>query len=287
MTNQTKLIFLDIDGTLTKPGTNDIPPSALSAVKQARRAGHRVFLCTGRNYDMLSPLLKYGFDGVIGSSGAYIEAEGKVLCNCPFSPKDTEKAMEVLAAQGIFRTVECRDGAFTDEGLKDFLREHAAEGSNSELLRWREQIESSLHIRPMSDYYGQPIYKIILMALSRDSLLQAAEELEGRFHCVLQEPSAQTIFNGELIGKDFDKGQAISTVCAHFGCSTEDTCGFGDSMNDLEMLQTVGTAVCMENGSEGLKPYADLICPAWFSDGILKAFAQLGLLDEGTQKEQL
>ena len=35
-------IFLDIDGTLTVPGSNTPPESALKAIRQARQAGHTV-----------------------------------------------------------------------------------------------------------------------------------------------------------------------------------------------------------------------------------------------------
>ncbi|MBQ6111689.1 MAG: HAD hydrolase family protein, partial [Synergistaceae bacterium] len=47
-----KLIFLDIDGTLTKPGENIPPDSAVNAINKARAKGNKVFLCTGRNPDM-------------------------------------------------------------------------------------------------------------------------------------------------------------------------------------------------------------------------------------------
>ena len=49
----TKLIFLDIDGTLTIPGSNVPPESALDAIRTAQSFGHKVFICTGRNPDML------------------------------------------------------------------------------------------------------------------------------------------------------------------------------------------------------------------------------------------
>ena len=55
-----KLIFLDIDGTLTTPGSNVPPESALRAIRGAQAAGNKVFLCTGRNYAMLEPVLQYG-----------------------------------------------------------------------------------------------------------------------------------------------------------------------------------------------------------------------------------
>ena len=41
---KSKLIFLDIDGTLTSPGSNIPPASALDAIRSAQKAGHKVFL---------------------------------------------------------------------------------------------------------------------------------------------------------------------------------------------------------------------------------------------------
>ena len=38
-----KIIFLDIDGTLTEPGKNEPPQSALQAIGEAREKGHLVF----------------------------------------------------------------------------------------------------------------------------------------------------------------------------------------------------------------------------------------------------
>ena len=49
-------------------------------------------------------------------------------------------------------------------------------------------------------------------------------------------------------------------------------------MNDREMIETVGTSVCMENGAEALKKISDMICPSVSEDGLAKAFAQLSLI---------
>ena len=65
-------------------------------------------------------------------------------------------------------------------------------------------------------------------------------------------------------------------ICEHLGVPVSDTVGFGDSMNDLEMIQTVGTSVCMANGSDALKKISDIVCPSVEEDGMAKAFAQLG-----------
>ena len=135
-----KLIFLDIDGTLTEPGKNDPPASAVEAIRRAQAGGHRVVLCTGRNYGMLAPLLRFGFDGLIGCSGGYIEYGGQVVYDHPMTPQQQNRVLTVFQDSGIYRTIGGRQHSYTDEGFKKFLAENAHSGANSELLRWREQI---------------------------------------------------------------------------------------------------------------------------------------------------
>lgn len=273
-----KIIFLDIDGTLTEPGANEPPKSALSAIEQARKAGHFVFLCTGRNYDMLSPLLKYGFDGVVASAGGYIECQKKVIYECPMTEEQRQTALRVLKESGIFRTVECIDGSYTDKEFTAFLQAHAEKGNNSELLRWRKQIEEELNILPMEEYRGQPVYKIVIMCLTEEQLAKPRKLLEKDFEFCLQDGNRYGFINGELINRQFDKGRAVKRVCEYLGIPLSDSIAFGDSMNDREMLQMAGVGICMENGSEELKRLADDICPSVQEDGIYGAFRSYHLI---------
>ncbi len=254
-----KLIFLDIDGTLTEPGATKPPESAAEAVRKARAAGNKVFLCTGRNLGMLSPLLPYGFDGYIASAGGYVVCGDKVLHD-----------------SGVYRTIEALDASYGDEGVTAFLG--SISGGNSELVRWRRAIEENLNIRPMAEYDGRPLYKVIVMCERPEQLAHAREALEGDFQFVMQDAFGKGYVNGELINRAFDKGRGVRRVAEALGVSLADTVGFGDSMNDLEMIETVGTSVCMENGSEELKSRSDLICPAVSADGLAQAFEQLHLI---------
>lgn len=273
-----RIIFLDIDGTLTLPGCNEPPESALEAIRQAQARGHFVFLCTGRNYNMLSPLLKYGFDGVVGSAGGYIECRGKAIYDCPMTESQKQLVMETLEKNGIYRTIECMEGSFTDEGFKEFLRTHAQEGQNSELLRWRQQIEASLNIRPMGEYGGQPAYKVVFMSPTLEQLEEPRRILEEEFLVCVQDEGTYGFVNGEIINRKFDKGQAVRRVCEYLNVPVEDTVAFGDSMNDREMLETAGLSICMRDGNEKLKSLVDDVCPAVQEDGIQYAFRKYGLM---------
>ena len=275
-----KIIFLDIDGTLTEPGSNEPPESAIWAIDQARKEGHYVFLCTGRNYDMLSPLLKYDFDGIVASSGGYIECRKEVIYDCPMTEEQKQLAMDVLKRNGVFRTVECMDGSYTDEGFKEFLQSHSSEGGNSELLRWREQIEKSLNILPMKEYKGQPVYKIVIMSPSREQLTEPEKVLASDFILCIQEGDMHGFVNGEVVNRQFDKGKAIERVCDYLHIPVSDSVAIGDSMNDKEMLETAGLSICMGNGSERLKEIVDDICPSVKEDGIRDAFLKHHLINQ-------
>lgn len=270
-----KLIFLDIDGTLTPAGSNVPPESAMQAIRAAQAAGHMVFLCTGRNPDMLSPVLAYGFEGAVACGGGYIFAGDKVLFDHPVPDKDRDTALTLLKENGVFRTIEAVDATYGDEDLGDFLAQ-AGEG-NSELVRWRKALAEQLNIRPMSEYDGRPIYKVVFMCTEASQLNSAREALEKDYMFAVQDVAAHNCLNGEIINRAFDKGKGVKIVADFFGFSIEDTIGFGDSVNDMEMIETVGYSVCMENGSPLVKAKSDLVCPSVEDDGLAWAFHKLGL----------
>lgn len=275
-----KLIFLDIDGTLTAPGENTPPDSAVEAIEKARAKGNKVFLCTGRNPDMLRPLLKYRFDGFISCAGGYVavgEKYDEILYDHPMTSEQRDLALEVLHKNGVFCTIEAEGGSWGDENLGSFLSSQG-EG-NSEIERWRKALSSNLGIKPMSEYDGSPVYKVVIMCLDMAQLDEAKKALGNEFNFVLQELKAPAkCINGEIINKEFNKGLGVEIICKKFNVPIEDTVGFGDSMNDLEMIQTVGYSVCMANGSEKLKELADMVCPSVSEDGLARAFAKLNLI---------
>ena len=143
-----KLIFLDIDGTLTEPGKNVPPPSAADAVRRAREKGHKVVLCSGRNYGMLFPVLQFGFDGLVASAG------------------------------GIYRTIGGREHSYTDEGFKEFLAENIQSEANSELLRWRIQIENELDLGKIKAA-GHPA-TIMVIVTNSDDLASVEASASGK-----------------------------------------------------------------------------------------------------------
>ena len=271
-----KLIFLDVDGTLTVPGGYEPPESALRAIKTARERGHKVFLCSGRNFGMLGPLRKYGFDGGIASCGGYVYAGDKVIYDCPLTKEQQDKVVTLLSNEGVFLSIEGKDDVFSDERAKAYLEQDDIR--NDYLLNMIEAVWNGPGIKTMSEYDGCPLYKVVYTCADRDQLAPAIEELGDELQFIIHDFSEPGCLFGEIINRKFDKGSAVRIAADALGFDIADTIGFGDSQIDIEMIDAVGTSVCMENGSEFLKERSDIICPSTEDDGIEWAFRELGLI---------
>ena len=272
-----KLIFLDIDGTLTEAGTNVPPASAMEAIRKTQAKGNKVFLCTGRNRGMAKKVYDLGFDGIIALAGAYIVAGEEVIYDHGVDNEELKQIIDVLHDNGVFCTIEGKDRTYGDEDLSEFL--NSADGDNSEIERWRKALSQDLGILPMHDYNGEQIYKIVIMARDEKQLAEARAKYEKDYDFVVQEVKQHgNCINGELIHRSFDKGKAIRKVAEYYGVDMKDTYGFGDSMNDLAMIQTVGVSACMGNGAQALKQISDYVLEDVDKDGLYKGFETLGLI---------
>lgn len=64
------------------------------------------------------------------------------------------------------------------------------------------------------------------------------------------------------------KANALRWCAAHFGFAMEDLLCFGDSLNDVSMLQAAGTGVCVANAREDVKALGFPVCRSNDEDGV-------------------
>ena len=70
-----KVIFIDIDGTLLDY-ENKLPASADRAIKEARKNGYRVYICTGRSeVEVYDYIWDIGLDGLNGGNVSFVKDE--------------------------------------------------------------------------------------------------------------------------------------------------------------------------------------------------------------------
>lgn len=75
------------------------------------------------------------------------------------------------------------------------------------------------------------------------------------------------------------KGIAIRALQEQWGISPEECLAFGDYLNDVEMLDAVGTSYAMENAHPRLKAHATAIAPPHTEHGVITTIR--ALLEEG------
>ena len=266
-----KVIFLDVDGTLTEPGAMQPPSSACRAMEAAHANGHRLVLCSGRSEELLAPLLAYPFDAVVSSAGARITCKGKLLYDRSISSALLERTTSLLARSGVEYTLECRDTSYSSSGFTDLLLRCAARGSNSELARWARHAREDPG-PTVASYPGTPVYKITFASPDAQRLESPFRLLEPDFYCCVMGTDQFGVVNGELIQRSFSKGTAVRTLCRYWGIPIADSVAFGDSMNDAAMLEAAGLGICMGNGDPQLKAMADEVCLPQDQDGLAAAF---------------
>ena len=212
----TKIVFLDIDGTLVTP---NYPLSALvkKGIKKARESGHLIFLCTGRNRVSIENIMSDDFDGCICSAGGYLEIKGEMIETTYLDKEEVEQARKVF--EQTYMT-------FASDELRHYFA-HALlgdEGTNSEFERLKEQQRKEYHMIDISKYQDQGIHKLCFIAFNREDI-EKTKILLPNYHFIVHEMFSQHSINGEIIKKGMDKGLAIKKVVEILHMKMEDTTG--------------------------------------------------------------
>lgn len=274
-----KIVFLDIDGTLTVP-LGKPSEKVQKAIRLARENGHKVLICTGRNMPIIGKdILDCGFDGIVASAGSHIEVDGNVIFDCLMDESLVQYCIDVFHKNHIFCRIESPEGIYTDKAMDKLLQNASADPANSELVRMQREMESGLDIKRFDDYPHNGAYKLCFTCTDLNDLEATKPELASVFNYVIHPFQAGTsVFNGEIIRKGMDKGEGMQKVCLYYDMSMEDTVAFGDSMNDFQMIRAAHTGIAMGNACPELKEIADFVCESVQDDGIYHQFSRMGLI---------
>lgn len=275
------IIFLDVDGTLVNDN-GVVPESAKIAVREARRNGHYVFLCTGRSKaELYDELMDIGFDGVIGAAGGYIEVKNEVILHKKVSREDVEHLVKYFDENNIDFYLESNGGLFASKNCKETLNRLVFKGVDKDSEQYKE-LEKGIGkfidgLIEGEDLIRDDINKVSFLD-SQTSIEVIRDEFKDKFnviHCTVP------IFgknSGELSVPGVHKALAIEYLLNYLGLSKKATFAYGDGTNDMEMLQYVNCGIAMGNAKEALKEIACDITGTHDEDGIYNSFKKYGLI---------
>lgn len=113
----------------------------------------------------------------------------------------------------------------------------------------KKKLDSDVGVKPYTKYPRKGSYKLGFICTGLADIEKTKPYLEQKFHYVVH-PYAKDAdcYNGEIIRKDMDKGEAMERVCEYYGADLADTVAFGDVMNDWQMPECAGGGGCRGNG---------------------------------------
>ena len=79
----------------------------------------------------------------------------------------------------------------------------------------------------------------------------------------------------ELGPAGYDKGAGLRKLCGMLGVPLEETCVFGDYVNDLSMFEAAGMAVAMENGDRSVKEKATFVTGKNTENGVAEGILRI------------
>lgn len=274
-----RYIFIDIDGTLLDP-VNGVPESAVIAVREARARGHKVFICTGRSkINVPTAVSEIGFDGYICAAGAYAEAEGEILLLETLEKETVMKLMEPINSRAIGCLFEGYRATFINEPVCAYAKRlYKIDAFLYELL---EKYHWATELIPRQEEYfrgSEVISKLSLLTDRLEDLNALYPYLPKHLKLTIHDPNAEGVYLCEIAVKTISKASGIQSILSRYDIHQDQTICYGDSMNDIEMVQFCGTGICMRNGSPALLAVADDFAEPVMEDGIYKSFLKYGLI---------
>lgn len=278
-----KIVFLDVDGTLIDYEAK-CPDSAKEAVRKAREAGHKVYICTGCSKAEILQRDLPALDGMIGGNGAYVEDDGQVVMHQGLTAQQTRDIVDWCRKRGLGLYLESNAGMFCDDnmivqGPEAMVKYTMGKGADlSQAKDSSSQFLSQMIHLPYEDMGRDDVNKISFILSDYQDHLDSATRFPDLIANTWGGKGEHALY-GDLGPAGITKKHAIEVLLTHLGADAADTISFGDAKIDLSMFELCAYNVAMGNGGPEIKAAADLVTADVNDDGLYKAFEFLGLFE--------
>ncbi|MDR1126899.1 MAG: Cof-type HAD-IIB family hydrolase [Treponema sp.] len=258
-----RLIASDMDHTLlTEKG--ELPPHFNDYISRLDKLGIDFVIASGRslyNLETMFPEIKHKIS-FISDNGGVISHKGEIIFTDLLKPADY---------QAMIRFVEDKT-----EGIPILC------GLNSAFVAAKYKIYEDY----LNTFYSKTILveKLDEVTVDADKFTVYFPHEDSKEHCERvfkpQYGARFSVTTGDAIWIDItnygvDKGQAIRTLGKELGLKPEQMMAFGDTYNDIEMLQAVKYSYIVRNANADMRQYARFIADSNDNFGVLKVIDQL------------
>ncbi len=263
-----KIIAADLDGTLMAPDHITVTERTVKALERAHSFGVRFAISTGRtlavtkNVRAQVPFVDY----IIYSNGAGVyECSSNEIIYSNYMPKDlVAKIVDFLDKYPVYYEVYSDGVQYVQADKAKYFKNH---GLPQEFLD--EYMKSVAEVKSLSSFAkNNDVEKINLYYFEGEYLNEIRDYLYSLDDIDCTSPVMGDI---EMTFKGVNKGKALDGICRRLKIDKSEAMAFGDSDNDIGMLQYCEYGFAMENGSEICKNSAKYRALSNADDGVADA----------------
>ena len=261
-----KAVFFDLDDTVLRDDLT-ISDFSVRVFRALHQKGFHIIAASGRSQFSMKPYIEQ-----IGCVSAYISSNGAEIWDGP---------SHTLVRNELFSAELSREIAIFAESHNCYA--HVYEGSCFFFNRygvWADRYSAAtrltgVYVGRLSEFIREPRNKILLID-DEDRISKMYSEAKAQFDNRASVTCSKPIYL-EFNPLNAFKGKALERVCSMLGILPSDAVAFGDSLNDLSMLQTAGLGVMVSNGWKEIAGFCDDQCLSNNEDGPAKYLNDLFL----------
>jgi hypothetical protein len=255
-----RLAALDLDDTLLGPD-HQISPRNEAAVQRLVKAGMEVIIASGRMHASTLPFAQQlGLAGpVLSYNGALVKVSqtGEIYHHLPVPAALAAEIVEFAEEN------ELPVNYYLDDRLRVKERTFWSD-------LYHSRTKSVIHeVGSLRQYDGSEPTKMIILGPPEQGK-KLAEELgeryRGQLNILISNPEYLEIMHSEV-----SKAYGLKSIGERLGIAAQEMIAFGDSGNDIAMLEYAGLGVAMGNARPEVKAVADFIAHRNDEDGFALA----------------
>ena len=279
MTNDIRIIALDLDGTLLD-SQKRLSERNRAALERVAERGVLVVPTTGRFFGMMPPAVRdlpfVRYAITINGAQVYDRAADAALVRDEIPLDMALQVMEVLDRHDVVYDCYRSNWGWMTAALQAKAADYATNEHYLKMVReFRKPVpELKAHLRATAA--DGDVQKIMLFSRKgtgsgeRGTGAETLEAIKGEMAERFPEikVTASTWNNLELNISTAHKGNALRRFAEHLGLTLGNCMAFGDGMNDLTMVEAAGVGVAMANAEPPVKAAAQIVTVSNDEDGV-------------------
>lgn len=257
-----RAIAFDLDDTLLRSDLT-VSDYTVEVLHRAAAKGIVILPASGRTRDSMFPTVER-----IGCASAFISCNGadvwtaeRQLLMQELLPVELAHEVARFAQE---RGVYCQTYS-PDRFFYSMENDYAVSYARSSSL-------AGEYVGDLTAFIRKPVTKLLMMDEPQRiaALLKEAQAIfAGRASLTCSKP-----YFLECNPLRATKGNALQWCAAYFGFGMDELLAFGDSLNDVSMLEAAGTGVAMGNARDDVKAMGFPVCGANDEDGVARCIDQ-------------